>query len=239
MPSLHYLMSAQTENDTKDTLVNALTYMDICPVSAFERHLLTLSDVNRHHFFDYLSPNCLCLLSRTSTLVFHLVKFYERHAWRLPEFLRPWLPHPRSFLRLLDATCTVISGSQALYFMDRRPPDITSDLDLFVHVDAVHAVGNLLLRLGYQYGKRPVDEEPYFDFYDRVDLLFKNEERIRTCGDNKSIVDVIDFWQKKRHFHSTVIMKVQLIVVAVDPIRFILFRFHSSESNNVTFFKCH
>ncbi|KAJ2932523.1 hypothetical protein H1R20_g4519, partial [Candolleomyces eurysporus] len=233
MPSSCRPMSTQTGNDAQDRQVDNPICSEIRPVSMFERHLLTLSDHNRHRLFDYLPPQCLCLLSRTSTLVFHLVKFYERHAWSLPSFLQPWFPYPRPFLRLLNATCAVISGSQAFNFMDRRAPDIKSDLDIFVHVDAVNAIGDFLLMHGYWCKPRPKEDEVYFDFHDRMDLLFGDEERIQTCSDEKSIIDVIDFSQPQSHTNGFITMKVQLIVVAVDPICFILFRFHSTAVMNI------
>jgi hypothetical protein len=194
--------------------------------SAFERYLLAVPDHVRHSVFRHLSPPNLYSLARTSTTVYHLVKLYERVAWCLPRYIHSWFINPVGFMRTLEATSAVISGSQAVNFMDRRPPNLNKDLDIFVHVGGCERLGAFLISQGYQYHSESSNStDSYANLDSDAVCLLQNGWRMQLCRDKKRIVTVLNFFGAPRGYTR----QVQLIVVAVDPIRFILTRFHSSE----------
>jgi hypothetical protein len=129
-------------------------------------------------------------------------------------------------MRALEVTSAVISGSQAVNFMDRRPPDENRDLDIFVHVSDFQRLGQFVLSQNYRYDANSSlhSTVSYANLEGRKERILSNRWRLERCRERKSIVAVLNFYARPpRRFHQ-----VQLVVVAVDPIRFIITRFHSS-----------
>lgn len=195
--------------------------------SVFERYLITLPDRLRHRLFETLPLPALFSLSQTSTFVYFLVKLYERMAWNLPRFLCAWFKNPVGFMHVLEVTSAVISGSQAIGFMDRLRPIPHKDLDIFVDVEGFERLGSFIVSQGYSYhqGMSLASTNSYANLKGKKDIVFGNRWRLERCRDAKTIVAVLNFFGPHYLFKQ-----VQVIVVAVDPVRFILTRFHSSTS---------
>ncbi|RXW24613.1 hypothetical protein EST38_g1249 [Candolleomyces aberdarensis] len=133
-----------------------------------------------------------------------------------------------------EGTSAVISGSQALNFMSRLPPDPTSDLDIFMDFDSLSQIGEYLITADYHFKRRNRYNDPYKKFDAKVEEICEDEDKIEAYSHGKRILDVIDF-HKTRYEGEDVVtkLKIQLIVLAVDPTRFILSRFHSTAVMNI------
>jgi hypothetical protein len=172
----------------------------------------TISDV----LFSCISPATLVRVSRTCQLARFAVQDYRQRAHNINRHLRHFLNDPLGFRELQARTGTVISGSNALQFMDRTfYPE--ADLDLYVYEHHADEVCRwLLLHAGKGYVLAPGSpgynrEEP--EPYDMPSVA--------------SIATLIA--DQKPDGADPIRLKVQVMATRSSPVASIL-QFHSSAS---------
>lgn len=174
--------------------------------------------------FAFCSLNGLLSLSRCSFALYNIFNNYKRSAWNLDTFFARWFNRPREFRRILECGGSIISGSQALQFFDRTYYR-DSDMDIFVRKEGVLLTAHFLESSGYHVQCKRKEDEIY---------------EILTASEGNPILDA---FRSKKGFITAILdyvridcdngiqssRCVQLLVVNVNPIRFVLFDFHSSE----------
>lgn len=181
--------------------------------------------------FSCLSPPAIIFCSRTSRLLYRASKDFNRRSYNITNHLSHFFDNPSSFRNIQATTGAVISGSNAIQFLDRCFYD-GSDLDIFV--DQFHAlkVAKWLIKSeGYLY--KPFRGQ---DVDIGISLMFTEIERdvINGCllqSDEyrgSGVSAIFEFLKEGDK-------KVQLITTAVSPIHCIL-SFHTTcVMNFITF----
>jgi hypothetical protein len=180
-----------------------------------------------------MNPVDICFLSCTSSFVWSIVDTYKSEIWSISRFLSPWFNSVDRFRGSLAKNGAVVSGSQALRFFQREDPDFDSDLDVIVRVGGVLSLSMALFREGYVQLSRSGA---------RVNLSYPlcaelfavtSQSSFMLGGKKTGILDVIDFVRSDTHISPAsareATFKVQLIVVAQDPVEHIIMSYHSSE----------
>ncbi|KAF6751205.1 hypothetical protein DFP72DRAFT_816870 [Ephemerocybe angulata] len=200
-------------------------------ISEFERWLIDVDLEVKFVLLTSLSPIDLHRLSLTSSILYSQVAHYRSIAWSLSRFLGNWFDTPDDFMRMLEWTGGVISGSQAIRFMSRLKPSPRSDLDIFLRVAGLPEMFRWLVAEGYQAkwtNGRYIDK-----FVKRIIQL----PSLRLIGDTRSkpsMIAVYDFHRNSPvRGKQALPSKVQLVVITSDPIRFIIRDFHSTAVMNI------
>ena len=211
--------------------------------SPFERFLLSSSNDLLNAFFAVWPVDLIFRIRRLSTVVFCAIEAYRVRTWHPIHVLQPFFSDSfRSFLNTLDKCDGVVSGSQVVQLLQRRPfTDRGSDLDIFIPRHGLLAMGRWLKRNGYVYQAST-----------RKHVLF-DVEAIRSAsialGFNHDGSDVYPTSREApkfstyhfiRRFESpdTVFFEeakyflVQLVVVDTQPVQYIINNFHSSKRFN-------
>lgn len=205
-------------------------------LSFFERWLLfSVPDALLCQIFDAIHLADLHRLGRVSTSLYCLFMRYRATRWDIVNFLGLWSTHPTDFMRSLSISGGVISGSQALRFMDRENPSASSDLDIFMRVEGMASFGKMLSRGGYTIHVR--DRHTVLlargrgieDLDSHISSLVKSRRFSRTL-DMPSIICVYDCLKPLlgANGRTRCMLNVQLVLLNSDPIEFIVQDFHSS-----------
>jgi len=119
--------------------------------------------------FSYLSPATLIRFSRACRLAQDAVSMFYARAFNINRHLKRFFSNPIGFRSLQARTGTLISGSNALQFLDRTfYPE--SDLDLYAHPGHAREVGEWLIQNeGYIFAPRPPQQNRPFHELDWTD----------------------------------------------------------------------
>lgn len=115
-----------------------------------------------NNIFSNLSPESVIRFGKTSTVVYHAMTDFCSLAFNINNHLSRFFVKPIAFRSLQARTATVISGSNALQFLDRTfYPE--SDLDLYVYPgDNDREVGQWLIdEEGYQFTPNSLQPEDF------------------------------------------------------------------------------
>ncbi|KAJ3535570.1 hypothetical protein NMY22_g6423 [Coprinellus aureogranulatus] len=205
---------------------------DAYNTSTFERILISIPDAI-FKTLGPLKPNEIQRLARCSSILFHIVAFYTDSAWNLPQFLKTWVENPIKFLAVLESCNAVISGSQALRFMDRLPPVLHNDLDIYTRIGGLPTIHRSLTRDGYVAYTRGGNQ--ISSIAQHLSYLVSSK-RFRRSLCYPGILGVYDYFKilpDNTHTGPDPALKVQIIVVNITPMRFIVQRFHSTAVMNL------
>lgn len=183
-----------------------------------------------------LSPRTLVWLSRTCRRAHEAVNRFACRAYNINRHLSRYFPDPLAFRSLQARTGLVISGSNALQFLDRSfYPE--SDLDLYAHPGHVYEALEWLDSVGYKYQPEQWQEP---DWHDEVSVDWDGTaKRIDRFGEMminrqldmmySDVAGVYTFTRLVTMDTETVTLKVQIIASKCNPIQTIT-QFHSSLS---------
>lgn len=144
---------------------------------------------------------------------------FLRLAFDINRHLSRFFPDPVAFRSLQARTATLISGSNALQFLDRALwPE--ADLDIYVFKQHVGEIGRFLLGIGYNF--QPAEGRQDRDF----EIASANISVVRQDEYPGPIYDIFEFTKGRRGEDDH--RKIE-IVAAVAPFLCVL-RSHSSES---------
>jgi hypothetical protein len=112
--------------------------------------------------FSCLSPPTIVRCGRTCRAIYVATKDFNTRAYTINRHLSRFFNNPEGFRSLQAQTAALISGSNALQFLDRTHY-ADSDLDVFVFLDTVRDIGRWLINHeGYSFTPRP-DQLPEFE----------------------------------------------------------------------------
>lgn len=189
-----------------------------------------------------LSPRTLVWLSRTCRRAHEAVTRFVGRAYNINRHLSRYFPDPLAFRSLQARTGLVISGSNALQFLDRSfYPE--SDLDLYAHPGHVYEALEWLESVGYKF--QPTSWQ-YQDWHDDVSTDWDGtERRIDRHGQMtinlepnmvySDVAGVYTFTRPAAMDTETVMLKVQIIATKCNPIQTIT-QFHSTCVMNIITF---
>ena len=108
----------------------------------FQTVLLTVKP--RNALLACLSPISMIMLARTSKHAYDAVTNFNAVAYDINRHLRRFFANPLAFRSLQATTGTLISGSNALQFLNREVYS-TSDLDLYTHPGYAQQIATWLI----------------------------------------------------------------------------------------------
>lgn len=164
-------------------------------------------------------------ISRTCFRLRAVYNSYRRTTWDPDTFFSRWFTDPLTFRCLLGRCDAIISGSQALQFFDRTEYE-DSDLDIFMRPAGVIRMSEWLRDAGYGL---PTVEEDYFFNQRLADAVREDCDIPSFLPTNMRAVFTFVRTTTLPSGRS-LIKRVQIIVVDIDPVEFITFDFHSSAS---------
>ncbi|KAG1754581.1 hypothetical protein EDB19DRAFT_1667165 [Suillus lakei] len=188
-----------------------------------------------------LSPRTLVWFSRTCRLAYMAVTRFFPRAYNINRHLSRYFPDPLAFRSLQARTGLVISGSNALQFLDKSfYPE--SDLDLYAHPGHVYEALEWLESVGYRFQPETWQHE---DWHDEVPADWDGTtRRIDRRGDMinlnpdmeySDVAGVYTFMRLVAMDTETAILKVQIIATKCNPIQTIT-QFHSTCVMNIITF---
>ncbi|KIK49276.1 hypothetical protein CY34DRAFT_310412 [Suillus luteus UH-Slu-Lm8-n1] len=192
--------------------------------------------------FCDLSPRTLVWLSRTCRRAHEAVTRFICRAYNINRHLSRYFPDPLAFRSLQARTGLVISGSNALQFLDRSfYPE--SDLDLYAHPGHVYEALEWLDSVGYKFKPESWQQEDWRDEVpadwdgtakriDRFGEMMINREPDMVYSD---VAGVYTFTRIVTMDTETVTLKVQIIASKCNPIQTIT-QFHSTCVMNIITF---
>jgi len=189
--------------------------------------------------FSCLSPAQLLRFARTSRLARFSVSFFFHRAFNVNKHLLRFVSDPVGFRSLQARTGTLISGSNALQFLDRTFfPE--SDLDLYTHPGHAREVGLWLIQCeGYVFlpnedqGTDGFDSlnwlswDPWAIAFPRTDI---NWEDLHV--QDYRIPGLEDIYQFEKTIPGGPTLRLQIIAAELTPLQCI-FGFHSSKSSSL------
>jgi hypothetical protein len=185
--------------------------------------------------FSVLSPGSLIRFGRTCRLARSAISVFSGRAFNINRHLSRFISNPIAFRSLQAKTGTLISGSNALQFLDRTfyPK---SDLDLYTHPGYAQEVGNWLINNeGYSFVPSASQENPDFNSQEwsswtpwsmtlpRTDI---NWEHMHVQSYRFSGLDDVYHFEKPSQTGGPA-LQVQVIASELTPLQCI-FGFHSS-----------
>jgi len=196
-------------------------------MSAFEVWLITCPFEVLTRLLSFLSVRRLYVIGRTSKTLKSVLEAYTTIAWDLNRRFKPWFSDIKGFRRALHEANGVVSGSQALQFFDRDYyPD--SDMDIFVRAGGVETMSKWLTRHSYTYKDESLSQSN-ISLKERIFALSARAIESKSNTD-RPMLGVFNFTKPKRgKTEKRGVFKVQVIAVDIEPIKYILFEFHSSE----------
>jgi len=195
-------------------------------------HIASISDLILCH----LSPRTLVWLLRTCRMAHQAVTRFLQHAYNINRHLSRYFQDPLQFRSLQAHTGLVISGSNALQFLDRTSyPE--SDLDLYAHPGHLYELMEWLESTGYNFTPSAHQAQ---DWHKHVSADWDGTATRfpRTPCDGldlpwyPDIAAVYTFKQLVVINGEATELKVQVIETICNPIKTIL-KFHSSLSNQL------
>ena len=187
--------------------------------------------------FSDLSPASLIRFGRTCRLARDAVSVFSKRAFNINQHLSRFFSNPIGFRSLQAKTGTLISGSNALQFLDRTfYPE--SDLDIYTHPGHAREVGDWLVQKeGYTF--LPTATQMHSDFgllswlvwapwtltFPRTDIVWEDMHvtQYRIPG----LDDIYSFEKLSQSGYPP--LRVQIIAAETAPLQCIL-GFHSSTS---------
>jgi hypothetical protein len=183
--------------------------------------------------FACLSPATIARYSRTSRGCREAVISFQRRAYNINHHLSHFFDNPLEFRAIQARTGTLISGSNALQFLDRTFYD-DADLDLYVDDINREEVGLYLIRNGYCYKPRGKQAVPFSGpdrpRYEVTGLIPASTGETPYYG-IQGVAGVFDFIKE-----GSPRLKIQLVTAIYSPLEIIL-TFHSSACP-IPFFYC-
>ncbi|THH12657.1 hypothetical protein EW146_g7487 [Bondarzewia mesenterica] len=184
--------------------------------------------------FAHSSPATIIRFSWTCTDALTAVHSYYRRAYNINRHLSHFFRDPEAFRVLQARTNTLISGSNALQFIDRTfYPE--SDLDIYVPLRHSHEVADWLLGVGYVFRPHATQSEDLAAAIRHMQVADAALEGGFASGYRmRGVVGVCDFL-KRRDEESAVDaqpLKIQVIVAARTPAEVVI-NFHSTCVMNV------
>ncbi|KAF8550396.1 hypothetical protein OG21DRAFT_1514062, partial [Imleria badia] len=179
--------------------------------------------------FGCLSPRSLIRLALTCRASYLAVAEFKTRAFNINRHLSRYFADPIAFRCLQARTNTLVSGSNALQFLDRSfYPE--ADLDLYTHSGHSFEVAQFIVEAeGYHYAPRETQEEDW-----RVATHFDGNLTQRRVtlgasltGHSYPTTDIRDVWTfEKTNIHDEC-LTVQIIEARSSPLESIL-GFHST-----------
>ncbi|KAJ7629947.1 hypothetical protein DFH06DRAFT_1140705 [Mycena polygramma] len=192
--------------------------------SLLESMLLLLTDIELELVLSYWAPNDVLKAAGLSRIMRGVVEHYKNIVWNIDRHLRRWFLDPIGFRRKLKMCGGVVSGSQIVQFFDRTLYP-KSDMDVFMRVGGVYLMGTWLATQRYTLVTTSADYP--FALNRQVGRL---ASRILVPSiDSPPPIRGVYNYQKFVASRTTVYLQtVQLICVDMDPVRHVLFDFHST-----------
>jgi hypothetical protein len=175
--------------------------------------------------FACLSPGTLARYSRTCRGSRDAVLAFNRRAYNINRHLSRFFDNPHEFRAMQACTGTLISGSNALQFLDRT---LYEDADLDLYVDDLYReeVGRYLERIGYRFEPRQGQTAPFGgSTYHKNGLtgFTPPAAEVEIYYGMRGVAVVFNFIKK-----GPPMLKIQLITATNSPLEIII-NFHSSE----------
>ncbi|KAF6742483.1 hypothetical protein DFP72DRAFT_830471 [Ephemerocybe angulata] len=178
--------------------------------------------------FDTIAITDLINLASSSSLLREIANIYKDMTWRIDVFLSTWFKTPLVFRSVLAFTGAVVSGSQAIQFLDRMEPAVSSDLDILTRIGGVLSLVNYLEEEGYRRVERDAGRQEEYPLLADVCALSSTAQFCRGGGKH-GIVAIFDFEKEvPREIYGVNRLKVQVVAVVQNPIRHIMFSYHST-----------
>lgn len=194
------------------------------PMSSFEIFLLISPTSILYRWLSFVDLKAILALSGTSRSIRGVVRLYYDATWSISRFLRSWFRNVVEFRIALHVCDALISGSQALHFFDRTYHE-ASDMDIFVRLGGAAKLCQTIIQQGYKF-QGPTST---YRRHPRSAVL-NGKPFIPSKNPSNNIAAVYNFVRFVVDRHHVVYRKhVQIIMLCVDPIQHILFRFHSSK----------
>ncbi|KAG2123282.1 hypothetical protein DEU56DRAFT_830141 [Suillus clintonianus] len=191
--------------------------------------------------FCDLSPRTLVRLSLTCRTTHKAVTRFFKRAYNVNRHLSHYFPDPLSFRSLQARTGLVISGSNALQFLDRTfYPE--SDLDVYSHAGHVYEVLEWIESTGYKFEPHKYQGEDWHDHVspDWDGTVARTTRFIPTGEDVRStrysnIAEVYTFKRLVDIGGELVELQIQVIETICNPIDTIM-KYHSTCVMNIITF---
>jgi hypothetical protein len=182
----------------------------------------------------HLSPRTLVRLSRTCHYMYVAVTCFLQRAYNINRHLSRYFPDPLAFRSLQARTGLVISGSNAIQFMDRTYyPE--SDLELYAHPGHARELSEWLVSAGYIF--EPTQHQ-HKDWYENIpadwDGTTKWVPEDQADGLHQPAIAAILFKRFVVMDGEPVELKVQVVETTCNPIETIM-KSHSSLSKPYLF----
>ena len=199
-----------------------------------------LTGKTRNAFLACLTPVSLIMVAQTCKVAYDAVSDFCTAAYDINRHLLCFFSHPLAFRSLQAKSGTLISGSNALQFLNREVY-IASDLDMYTHPGYAKRIGTWLIEEeGYHF----LPTRPHVT--DFAGVTHRSWAPWQTRFKNSPVTFEEDLADKYRfggigsvyHFHKictagTPPLRVQIIEAVHTPIQAIL-NFHSSMSVPLT-----
>ncbi|KAJ7178785.1 hypothetical protein C8R43DRAFT_942385 [Mycena crocata] len=203
--------------------------MRLHKLSTFEATLLSAPEPLLLRILSFWTVQDI-IASDTLSSIFHdIVRYYRTRTWNPDVFFRYWfIDHPSSFRNMLKHCGAIVSGSQMIQFFD-RVTYFDSDMDIFLRLGGIHPMTRWLETQGYTFD---AITPKYTSVSQSVQQALKKKMTLKPTLREDPINTVYNY---KRFIASTTIIyaqKIQLITVDLNPIRHILFDFHSTAVMN-------
>ncbi|KAI0076966.1 hypothetical protein K474DRAFT_1754359 [Panus rudis PR-1116 ss-1] len=175
--------------------------------------------------FEECPPSTLIRFRATCYRAYLIVNNYIQRKHRIDRLLGRFFDDPLGFRNMQARTATLISGSIALQFFNKKYYE-DSDMDLYVPMRYREEVGDYLTSVGYCYTPR-WNQQKHSTFHDAV----WDRSVVNATGNYimRGVAGVFDFIKKGADGKE---LKVQLIVAAHCPLEIVLY-FHSTCVMNV------
>ncbi|KAG2126626.1 uncharacterized protein EDB93DRAFT_1097000 [Suillus bovinus] len=186
----------------------------------------------------HLSPRTLVWLSQTCRYMYVACTRFFRCAYNINRHLSRYFPEPLAFRSLQARTGLVISGFNAMHFMDRNYH--ASDLDLYAHPGHVHELSEWLVSVGYVF--EPTQHQ-HKDWHENVSAGWDSTEKRFPRGQAGNLghpaVTAILFKRLVIVDGKPVELKVQVTETTCNPIETILKSHSTCVLNIITFDAAH
>ncbi|THH29790.1 hypothetical protein EUX98_g4388 [Antrodiella citrinella] len=182
---------------------------------------IVFNNVIQETLFLYLTPLEFLRFARTCRLVYSIVTSYVKRTFNINRFLTRYFPDLVAFRALQARTGTLLSGSNALQFLDRTYyPE--SDLDLYIPKQCDRKVTSWLILSGYTFV--PSNGQSH-DLQEAIAQSQRDAADPLMPYDQGNMQAVYTF-SKSPPSCSGPDLKVQCVISTIAPLELIL-KFHS------------
>lgn len=175
-----------------------------------------------------LEPRSLLRVALTCRIVYFAVADFKARAFNVNRHFSRYFSDPLAFRSLQAKTNTLVSGSDALQFLDRTfYPE--SDLDLYTHPGHSFEVAQFLVQVeGYQFAPREDQDQ---DWKQVIRDNWDGTQRRVMIGtaEGYPLEGITAVWTFKKTGRKEETLRVQIIEATSSPVEAIL-DFHSSTS---------